>query len=153
MIDFEKSLTEIENDDWGRLQSESELIEKCHNLRYKKLGEFTPEDCRILISQGVSVELVAQVACKILKDSPFVETDFGPGSLLLSFSSVDRNFWSRHPTVFGQVKNVVKTCLEEIEKYPKTGFDGDYLTNGWLDEKNDFYNDLRSLSQTFENFA
>jgi hypothetical protein len=54
--DRSKSLQELEGKDWGEPEFQSHLVRTIHRLRRKPLDQFTTEDLRIMIEQGIGLE-------------------------------------------------------------------------------------------------
>ena len=93
---IDKTLTELEGNDWGDPTFDSCLVNTVHTLRHKPIGDFTIEDLRITIGQSVGLPHLIPLALAQLESEPLVEGDFHPGDLLLSVVSIDDAFWLAH---------------------------------------------------------
>ncbi len=76
------TLTELENEDWGEPQFHSHLVTECHRLRKVPIGNFTPENLRIMIGQNISLKYLVPLAMEVLHRDPLVSGDFYEGDLL-----------------------------------------------------------------------
>ena len=54
-FDRQKSLQELEQDNWGEPPYNSYLVTTIHRLRRKPLAEFATEDLRIMIGQRIGL--------------------------------------------------------------------------------------------------
>jgi len=93
--DRAKTLDELDPPAWGAPEHDTHLIETCHRLRGKPLGDFSVEDLRIMIGQGVGLRWLVPIAIEALEQDPLVEGDLYPGDLLASLLKVDQEFWTR----------------------------------------------------------
>src|SRR6516165_7980740 len=84
--DRQKSLQELEQDNWGEPPYSSYLVTTIHRLRRKPLAEFTTEDLRIMIGQRISLTFLIPLALERLEDQPLAGGDFYPGDLLHAMS-------------------------------------------------------------------
>jgi hypothetical protein len=68
-----KTLTQLENDDWGQPgadsypAAESYLVQACYRLRHKRLRDFTVEDLRIMIGQDFGLTYLIPEAIEFLE--------------------------------------------------------------------------------------
>ena len=94
---LEKSLSEIEDDDWGDPpQGATALVARVHALRHAPIGTLSPGDLRILIGQGIGLAWVVPLALDLLENDPCVEGDLYPGDLHAAVAGVAPEHWSRH---------------------------------------------------------
>ena len=91
-----RSLTELENNDWGEPSSDPNLVTTIHQLRLKPIGKFTIEDLRITIGQNIGLLFLVPLALSHLKHEPLAEGNMYQGDLLTSVLRVDDAFWVRH---------------------------------------------------------
>jgi hypothetical protein len=76
------TLEELDGEVWGEPDYPSHLVTTCHRLRKKDLDDFTIEDLRIMVGQGIALEhLVPRVLAR-LRDDPLAGGDFYSGDLL-----------------------------------------------------------------------
>jgi hypothetical protein len=81
-INRDKTMTELEGQDWGPPTFDSHLVTTIHRLRYKPLAQFTVEDLRICIGQNVGLDFLVPIAIEQLQGNPFIEGDYYRGDLL-----------------------------------------------------------------------
>ena len=118
-FDRRKSLQELEEYDCGELIYNSYLVMTIHRLRRKALAEFTVEDLRIMIGQGIGLSLLVPLAVECLEKDPLAAGDYYPGDLLHVMLQAGDAFWAQHPDSFqrfrkavGQIKALLPTLDE-----------------------------------------
>lgn len=94
-FDLNRTLTQIEGNDWGPPTYGSHLVTTVHALRYKLLRDFTVEDLRIMIGQNFSLPILIPLAIERLRSNPSAAGDMYPGDLLLGVLRSDPEHW-RH---------------------------------------------------------
>jgi len=123
-IMIEKSLNQIENIFWEKPpQNASSLVQRCIELRNKKLSEFSLSDLRLMIGQSISLEYLIPIAIDILKENILVECDYYEGDLLLSVMGVNNVFikyWQVNPNILQELiliieSNKVKIAIQDEE--------------------------------------
>jgi len=118
-FDRHKSLQDLEQDDWGEPTFDSYVVRSSHRLRRKPLIEFTVEDFRVMIGQGIGLSFLIPLALERLEDEPLAAGDFYPGDLLAAVLRADEGFWNSHPDSFQRIRQVVSqvkdsmACLDE----------------------------------------
>jgi hypothetical protein len=121
-FDRRKSLQELEHNDWGDPNYDSYLVTTVHRLRRKPLTEFTLEDLRIVIGQGIGLPFLVPLAVERLEEEPLAEGDFYPGDLLQAVLRAGEAFWANHPDSVQRVRKVVSRVknllpsLDEIDR-------------------------------------
>jgi hypothetical protein len=111
-FDRQKSLQDLEQDDWGEPTYDSSVVTTVHRLRRKPLAEFTVEDLRIMIGQRIGLRFLIPLALKQLEDNPLAGGDFCPGDLLQAVLGAGEAFWVGHPDAFERVRTVVRRVKE-----------------------------------------
>ena len=116
MPDLRKTIEELEDDPWDEAPSDaSYLIRTCYQLRGKALLEFTVEDLRIMLAQGISVPLLLPLALARLEEDPFSGGDFYPGDLIAACTRHDlRESGAGH--LLARLGAVVRNALEELPR-------------------------------------
>ena len=76
------TLEQLEKDVWPEPDFLSHVVVTCHNLRKKRLAEFTHEDLRIMIGQSIGLDHLLPKALDILDKDPLAAGDFYDGDLL-----------------------------------------------------------------------
>lgn len=80
--DDERSLEQIEQDDWGDPPSDATfLVRRVMSLRRTPLKTLGAEELRIMIGQGVGLTVLVPRALAILNEDPLAQGDFYPGDL------------------------------------------------------------------------
>src|SRR5258708_17950229 len=92
-----RSLQELDGQDWGEATFPSYLVRTCHALRRKPLRDFTVEDLRLMIGQNIGLEYLVPLAIERLQCDPFAAGDFYPSDLLGNVLPVDSSFWQQRP--------------------------------------------------------
>lgn len=103
------------------LEYDSFLVRRIHELRLKPVGEFTIEDLRIVIGQGLSLEQLVPRAVKQLATDPLVAGDLYEGDLLSAVVGIDPVYWDGHPDLALSLQETVRPLLEpgfSFEIYP-----------------------------------
>jgi hypothetical protein len=98
-MDRARTLTQLENHDWGQAQDDSFLVKECHRLRYLPLRELTVEHLRMLIRQGMSLTYTVPLALEHLSADPMVSGDMYRGDLLGAVRGIPADFWAQHPSL------------------------------------------------------
>src|SRR5690242_18900599 len=107
LIDLSKTLDQLEGAEWSLPTGDSYLVRTCHSLRRKPLREFSVEDFRIMISQGISLALLIPLALEVLDREPLAEGDFYPGDLLRACLGVAPGFWDTATTMHSRIRRIV----------------------------------------------
>ncbi|MDX2170206.1 MAG: contact-dependent growth inhibition system immunity protein [Deltaproteobacteria bacterium] len=99
MIRFDpnKTLDQLDPSAWGKPEYDSHLVTTCHRLRQQPPREFSVEDLRIMIGQGISLPWLMPLAVEALEADPLAEGDFYPGDLLAAVLRVPPDYWSSAP--------------------------------------------------------
>ena len=79
-----ETLEKLEGHSWPPADYDCYLISTVHRLRKKPLAQFTVEDLRIMIGQGVGLPHLMPLAVEVLERQPLAEGDYYPGDLLAS---------------------------------------------------------------------
>lgn len=106
-FDRNKSLQELENDDWGEPTYDSSLVLMVHRLRRKPLAEFTVGNLRILIGQKISLSILIPLAVERLEEEPLAEGNYYPGDLLHAVFGAGEEFWACHPDSLQRIRKIV----------------------------------------------
>lgn len=116
------SLEQLEKDVWPEPEYNSHLVTTCHKLRKKSLSDFSIEDLRIMIGQGIGLKFLLPKAVDILKENPFAEGDFYAGDLLVAVAkSPEEIFLCKTP-----IKEVlIEVCRVALKSTSPTLFKSD----------------------------
>lgn len=103
-----RSLQDLDGQDWGEAPFPSYLVRTCHALRRKPLRDFTVEDLRIMIGQNFSLEYLVPLALERLRHDPLAAGDFYPGDLLgCVLGRVQPGFWQERPDLRHAVEEII----------------------------------------------
>lgn len=114
----QKSLESLEKKTWPALSSDegSYLIATCNSSRKKQLQDFTTEDLRIMIGQGIGLYFLMPLAIETLTDNLFAEGDIYDGDLLKNVLDVDTKFLDDNKSYWQQLKDLIKDKRQELNK-------------------------------------
>ena len=111
----QKTLTNLEKDDWQHFDSNSRLIKRTKELRKVPLNKFTTEDLRIMIGQQFSLDYLIPLAIETLSVNIFAEGDFYEGDLLKNVLSIRTEFWDNNKEYYLQMHELIKENLSKIK--------------------------------------
>ena len=112
----EKTLTELEGEDWGPPTYNSHLVTTVHRLRYVPINQFNIEDLRIVIGQHIGLPWLVPIALEHLEKDAFVSGDFYPGDLLKNVATIPKDFWASRRDLRDRAKRVVEGALDHIQQ-------------------------------------
>jgi hypothetical protein len=116
MVSYEdKTLEELDGGNWGEPNYNSHLVTNCHRLRRVPIKNFTVEDLRLMIGQGIGLRYLIPLALVRLEDDPFAEGDYYPGDLLKNVLEIARDFWERYPELGRKMKVIVERAKAQID--------------------------------------
>ena len=95
-IERNKSLQDIDGEDWGEPTYDSHLVKECHRLRRVPLCQFGVEDLRIMIGQHIGMEHLMPLALEYLRADPLAEGAYYSGDLLAAVLRAGKKFWQQH---------------------------------------------------------
>jgi hypothetical protein len=84
-----KTLDELEGIVSGPPTYDSYLVQTCHRLRTKPIGEFDIEDLRIMIGQNIGLPYLLPLALDRLEENPWARGHMYPGDLLKMAAQAD----------------------------------------------------------------
>ena len=113
---IDRTLTEIESDNWGDADFDSHLATAIHELRNKAIGQFSAEELRITIGQSVGLPNLVPIAISRLERDPLIEGDFYPGDLLSAVLRVAESFWDSNPALRERLLPVAKLARDRSDE-------------------------------------
>jgi hypothetical protein len=116
--DRNKTLQQLEGEDWGEPQFDSHLVTECHRLRRVLLRDFTTEDLRITIGQNIGLEHLVPLALERLQQDPFAEGACYPCDLLVNVLGSEAQFWQGHPELREQVIAITERAISLFPTVP-----------------------------------
>jgi hypothetical protein len=102
--------TSREEPDFGDNRSQ-----KIYALRQTPLNQFSPEDIRLLVAEGISLPYLIPLAIEKLNKNLFAEGDYYPGDLLQSVLQVDLNFWLTNRPFWQYIHQLIINNSFELE--------------------------------------
>lgn len=114
-----KTLQELEGEDWGEPTYDSYVVTTCHHLRRKPVCDLTVEELRLAIGQRMGLKHLLPIAIRKLKDDPFVSGNFYPGDLLQNVAKVPFETWAEHAAsaeLLRELKAIIASFHREAEK-------------------------------------
>ena len=106
-LDTNKSLSQLLGALAKDTTDSSALATTCRSLYEKPLKDFTVENLRVMIGQGIGPEFLIPLAVERLRENPFVEGDYYPGDLLAAVMRVESSFWQTHQDSYWAVSEIV----------------------------------------------
>ena len=116
--DRNKSLQQLDGQDWGKPTFDSYLVTECHRLRRVPLRDFTVEDLRITIGQNIGLEHLVPLALERLHDDPFAEGAYYPCDLLVSLLGAEARFWQSHSELRHQMLAITERAIALFPTVP-----------------------------------
>jgi hypothetical protein len=107
---LDKTLQELDGQDWGEPTFQSTLVIECHRLRRVPLKNFTADDLGRLIGQKFSLDYLVPLALMQLIDDPFAG-DMYSGDVLDRLLRLPPDFWQGHPDLRQSLKTVIAKAL------------------------------------------
>jgi hypothetical protein len=109
----QKTLDELEGVVWGPPTYDSYLVQTCHRLRTKPIGEFGVEDLRIMIGQNIGLPYLLPLALDRLEENLWSAGDMYPGDLLKMTARAEFP-WRTRADLRDRLRAVVDRALAEI---------------------------------------
>lgn len=89
------TLEQLDGERWGDLPADATaLMRRCHALHRTPLADFSVDDLRLMISQGIGLQRLVPLALDRVEANPLAEGDLYPGDLLVSLFRVAESHWS-----------------------------------------------------------
>ena len=110
-----KTLENLEKDHWEKPKEESHTVTRCHNLRKIPLDQFSIEDLRIMIGQGIGLKYLLPLAIEELKKNILAEGDLFEGDLLEALRRVNSELWNKHPEYKKELNKLIAHNSEILE--------------------------------------
>lgn len=117
-----KTLDELEGVVSGEPKYNSYLVQTCHRLRTKPIGEFDTEDLRIMIGQGIGLPYLLPLALDRLEENPWAAGHMFPGDLLKMTARTEYSL--TRPELRARLEAVVRRALAELPDLPFDEDDG-----------------------------
>lgn len=111
-----KSLENLEKEDWKIFNSDSRLIRRTKELRKIPLDNFTIEDLRLMIGQGFSLDYLIPLAIEKLTTDILAEGDLYKGDLLLAVVNARQDYWDKSTEQKEELTKLIKTNKDLIDE-------------------------------------
>jgi CDI immunity proteins len=106
-FDRKSTLAQLEDRDFGEPEFGSSLVETAHKLYRQPLSEFTVEDLRLMIGQGIGLPFLVPLGIEVLERDALAGGDYHPGDLLLAVLRISKDFWKEHQELYWRVYELV----------------------------------------------
>lgn len=113
-FDRDKSLQQLDGQDWGEPAYDSHLVTECHRLRRVRLSGFSVEDLRIMIGQSIGLRYLVPLALEQLRRKPLAAGDYYAGDLLAAVLRADPNFWNEYQDLHRDVQQIAGETLDRL---------------------------------------
>ncbi|HTL18790.1 MAG TPA: contact-dependent growth inhibition system immunity protein [Patescibacteria group bacterium] len=113
-FDRNKSLQQLEGQDWGEPTYDSRLVSECHRLRRVPLRRFSVEDLRVMIGQSIGLPYLVPLALEKLHRKPLAEGDYYAGDLLAAVLRAEPKFWHEHQDLRQDVQQIGGETLNRL---------------------------------------
>ena len=110
-----KTLELLENKSWKEPDFADNQLQKNYALCQTPLNQFSTEDIRLLVAQGISLPYLIPLAIEKLNKNLFAEGDYYPGDLLQSVLNVDLNFWLTNRPLWEYIHQLIINNSFELE--------------------------------------
>ncbi|MGV3660134.1 MAG: contact-dependent growth inhibition system immunity protein [Prosthecobacter sp.] len=114
-FDLNRSLQELDGEDWGEPNYASSLVIECHRLRRLALRDFTDSDLRRMIGQQISLPYLVPLALRELHGRPQADGDLYPGALLESVLKVEAAFWEKQPGLAEVLLTLINNLSSQLK--------------------------------------
>ena len=119
---LDRTLTQIEGQDWGEPTYNSYVVTNSHRLRHKPLREFTAEYLRFMLGQQNSLPVLMPMAVDVLDADPLAGGDMYEGALLAMAVRVAPQFWREHPRLWYRLDAVLLVARQFHEALERQVF-------------------------------
>jgi hypothetical protein len=113
----------LEGADWGEINPDlgrTTLERRVYRLLLTPLCDFSVDDLRVLLGQGLSLDYVMPLAIEALEQDPWCPGDSVPGMLLKVPLAYMDDFWSERPDLWralGPVLDRAVDVLPELDEF------------------------------------
>ena len=120
-MDKSKSLQQLEAFDMGDPEgAPTNMVRRCLTLHRTPLEQWSAEDCRLMLGQGFSPQILVPLALEFLYVNSMEAGTMYDGALLDSVLRLPANFWADEPELWWQVNEIVteieflKEAIEDL---------------------------------------
>jgi hypothetical protein len=96
------------------IEYESRLLNRVKKLWKIQLIDFTIEDLRLMIGQGIGLNYLMPLAIEVLMRDVFAEGDFYEGDLLQSVLNVNTDFWNDNKEHWILINDLIKINYSKV---------------------------------------
>ncbi len=101
-------------DDFRITGCEPGFIQKIHAVRKKCLRDFTADEVRVCLAQGVGTVYLVQKALDLLEVNPWIETEYFEGDLLKTCIDVPDDYWKDRKKEKDRMKIIMQAAHKQI---------------------------------------
>ena len=106
-MDTSQSLHELVGDAGDPKTKTTPMVRRCLTLHRTPLDQFSADDCRLMLGQKFSPQILVPIALGFLAQNPMEGGDFAPGNLLRNVLNLPADFWKAHPDLWWQLRETV----------------------------------------------
>lgn len=115
-FDRNKTLEELEGQEWEETDFNTHLIDTCLKLRKKPIAKFTVEDLRIMIGQKLGLDYLIPLALEVIDDDILADGDFYPGDLLEAVLRVNKGFWRNNSRYRDDLEDIMERNIKNLNR-------------------------------------
>jgi hypothetical protein len=111
----------------------SPLGHKLREIYAKPLYAFSVIDLRIMVSQGLALDIVIPMSVERLEENPFLRADLYYGDLLTSLLNVPIEYWKSNQAAYWAVTELVSglpIVLKSLDAKIESFLNNDSMTKG-----------------------
>ncbi len=114
-LDHNKTLQDLEGEEWGEPDFHSSVVTNVHRLRRIPLKDFSVEDLRLMVAQQQSLAYLIPLSIEQLANDPLSEGDSYPGDLLCAVLRVPDTFWQQYRMWRQQVRTIIDQAIDRLD--------------------------------------
>jgi hypothetical protein len=125
-FDRSKTLTELENHDWGEPHYDSHVVTSSHAYRKVPVAALETEQLRMLVGQSIGLPFLVHVLLEVLGSDPWAEGDSFRGDLMsAALRSQNHLFWLTNPALLDRLLDIVARMEQDqdVEEFERETFD------------------------------
>ncbi|HKZ38447.1 MAG TPA: contact-dependent growth inhibition system immunity protein [Chryseolinea sp.] len=104
-----KSLESLEKKNYGPVPAdESSIVKRLWTLRKVAINEFTIDDIRFMILQGIGLKYLLILAIELLESNLLTEGNYYEGDLLNAVLSLSQEQWELNNESWGKVDELLR---------------------------------------------
>jgi len=110
-FDRNKSLQQLDGQEWAEPTYDSHLVTECHRLRHVPLRELSAEHLRMMIGQQIGLPYLVPLALEVLRTDPFTAGGCYPGDLLAAMLRAEAALWVEQPELRREAAEIAERAF------------------------------------------